>query len=136
MAKLVAHLLATAALWVRIQTSLKKTKWATKAKEWPSLSSPQKNIQKQKNSFVNSPLMQKSARSKGTDSNHHQRPVVRSETFPAAAAAEPSRPKPPAVETSNPKPPTIASLEPAASLQSSTARLVTSASPPEQPTPR
>jgi hypothetical protein len=28
-AKLVAHLLATAALWVRIQTSLKNTKWAT-----------------------------------------------------------------------------------------------------------
>jgi hypothetical protein len=27
-AKLVAHLLATAALWVRIQTSLKNTKWA------------------------------------------------------------------------------------------------------------
>jgi hypothetical protein len=28
-AKLVAHLLATAALWVRIQTSPKNTKWAT-----------------------------------------------------------------------------------------------------------
>jgi hypothetical protein len=28
-AKLVAPLLATAALWVRIQTSLKNTKWAT-----------------------------------------------------------------------------------------------------------
>jgi hypothetical protein len=27
--KLEAHLLATAALWVRIQTSLKNTKWAT-----------------------------------------------------------------------------------------------------------
>jgi hypothetical protein len=28
-AKLVAHLLATAARWDRIQTSLKNTKWAT-----------------------------------------------------------------------------------------------------------
>jgi hypothetical protein len=28
-AKLIAHLLATAALWVRIQTSPKNTKWAT-----------------------------------------------------------------------------------------------------------
>ena len=28
-AKLVARLLATAALWVRIQTSLRNTKWAT-----------------------------------------------------------------------------------------------------------
>ncbi len=28
-AKLVARLLAAAALWVRIQTSLKNTKWAT-----------------------------------------------------------------------------------------------------------
>jgi hypothetical protein len=28
-AKLVARLLATAALWVRIQTSIKNTKWAT-----------------------------------------------------------------------------------------------------------
>jgi hypothetical protein len=41
MAKLVARLHATAALWVRIQTSLKKkTKLATKAKEWPTHSSP------------------------------------------------------------------------------------------------
>jgi hypothetical protein len=39
MAKLVAYLLATAALWVRIQTSLKNTKWATLVKEWPTLSS-------------------------------------------------------------------------------------------------
>jgi hypothetical protein len=31
-AKLVARLLATAALWVRIQNSLQDTKWATKAK--------------------------------------------------------------------------------------------------------
>jgi hypothetical protein len=30
---LVARLLATAALWIRIQTSLKNTKWATYAKE-------------------------------------------------------------------------------------------------------
>ncbi len=40
--ELVARLLATAALWVRIQTSLKNTKWATKAKEWPTHSSPPK----------------------------------------------------------------------------------------------
>ena len=46
MAKFVAHLLATAALWVRIQASLKNTKWATLAKEWPTHSSPPKNIQK------------------------------------------------------------------------------------------
>jgi hypothetical protein len=45
-AKLVAQLFATAALWVRIQTSLKYTKWATKAKEWPTQYSPSKNIQK------------------------------------------------------------------------------------------
>jgi hypothetical protein len=32
-AKLVARLLATAAFWVRIQTSLKNTKCATKAKK-------------------------------------------------------------------------------------------------------
>jgi hypothetical protein len=41
-AKLVALLLATAALWVRIQTSLKNTKWATYAKEWPTHSSKPK----------------------------------------------------------------------------------------------
>ncbi len=35
-AKLIARLLATAALWIRIQTSLKNTKWVTKAKEWPT----------------------------------------------------------------------------------------------------
>jgi hypothetical protein len=34
--------LATAVLWVRIQTSLKNHKWATKAKEWPTHSSPPK----------------------------------------------------------------------------------------------
>jgi hypothetical protein len=39
-AKLVARLLTTAVLWVRIQTSLKNTKWATEAKEWPIHSSP------------------------------------------------------------------------------------------------
>ncbi len=32
---MVARWLATAALWVRIQTPLKNTKWAIKAKEWP-----------------------------------------------------------------------------------------------------
>jgi hypothetical protein len=41
-AKSVAHQLATAALWVRIQTSLKNHKWATEAKEWPTHSSPPK----------------------------------------------------------------------------------------------
>ncbi len=35
-ATLVARLFAAAALWVRIQTSLKNTKRATKAKEWPT----------------------------------------------------------------------------------------------------
>jgi hypothetical protein len=40
MAKLVAHLLATAAVWVRIQISLKNTKWATLAKKWPTHSRP------------------------------------------------------------------------------------------------
>jgi len=38
-------MLATAALWVRIQTSLKNTKLAAYAKEWPTYSSPPKNIQ-------------------------------------------------------------------------------------------
>jgi hypothetical protein len=46
MANLVARLLASAALWVRIQTSLKNTKWATKAKEWPTHSSPPKKYTK------------------------------------------------------------------------------------------
>ncbi len=45
-AKLVARQLATAALRVRIQTSLKNHQWATYAKEWPRNSSPPKNIQK------------------------------------------------------------------------------------------
>jgi hypothetical protein len=43
-AKLIARLLAPAALWVRIQTSLKNTKWATSAMEWPTHSSPPKKI--------------------------------------------------------------------------------------------
>ncbi len=51
MAKLVARPLATAALWVRIQTYLKNTKWATYAKEWPTHSSPLKNIQKEKKKY-------------------------------------------------------------------------------------
>ncbi len=34
--------LVTAAFWLRIQTSLKNHKWATKAKESPTLSSPPK----------------------------------------------------------------------------------------------
>jgi hypothetical protein len=43
----VARLLATAALWVRIQTSLKNPKWATFAKEWPTHSnSPPKKYTK------------------------------------------------------------------------------------------
>ncbi len=41
-AKLVPSLLATVALWVRIQTSLKNTKWATKPKEWSTHSSQSK----------------------------------------------------------------------------------------------
>jgi hypothetical protein len=57
LAKLVARLLATAALWVRIQTSLKNTKKGDikKPKEWPTHSRPPKNTQKlktkQKNNF-------------------------------------------------------------------------------------
>ncbi len=42
MAKSIARQLATAALWVRIQTSLKNQKWATSAKKWPTHSSPPK----------------------------------------------------------------------------------------------
>jgi hypothetical protein len=38
--------LTTAALRVRIQTSLKNKKWATNAKEWPTHSSLPKDIQK------------------------------------------------------------------------------------------
>jgi hypothetical protein len=47
---MVARLLATAALWFRIQTSIKNTSWATQAKEWPIHSSPpkKKNIYKKK----------------------------------------------------------------------------------------
>jgi hypothetical protein len=41
---LVEHLLATAALRVRIQISHKNTKWASNAKEWPTHSSPPKNV--------------------------------------------------------------------------------------------
>jgi len=41
-------LLATAALWVRIQTSVKNTKRETYGKDWPTHSSPpKKNIQKE-----------------------------------------------------------------------------------------
>ncbi len=40
MAMLVACPLATAVILVRIQTSLKNHKWAAKAKEWPTHSSP------------------------------------------------------------------------------------------------
>jgi hypothetical protein len=40
------RLLATAAPWVRIQTSLKNTKWA--AKEWPTHSNPPKEINQKK----------------------------------------------------------------------------------------
>jgi hypothetical protein len=43
-AKLVARLLATAALWVRIQTSLKNTNWAKQRGAWPKHSSLPKNI--------------------------------------------------------------------------------------------
>ncbi len=46
MAKFVARLLATAALWIRSQTSLKNTKEATKAKEWPTHWNPKKKEEK------------------------------------------------------------------------------------------
>jgi hypothetical protein len=42
----VARQIATAVLWVRIQTSLKNHKWATEAKEWPTHSSPPKKYTK------------------------------------------------------------------------------------------
>jgi hypothetical protein len=46
-AKLVARLLlASAALWVRIQTSPEYYEWAISAKELPTHSSPQKRIKK------------------------------------------------------------------------------------------
>ncbi len=43
-----ARLLATAARWVRIQTSLIKNykKWATSAQEWPTQSNPLKKYTK------------------------------------------------------------------------------------------
>ncbi len=44
-AKLLARLLAMAALWVRIQT-LKNTKCSTFSKKWPTYSSSPKNVQK------------------------------------------------------------------------------------------
>ncbi len=45
-AKLVSRLFATEALWVRLQTSLENTKWATLAKEWRTHFSPQKIYKK------------------------------------------------------------------------------------------
>jgi hypothetical protein len=48
----VARLLATAALWVRIQLCVKNTKWATKANEWPTHPSPPKKYTKS-NSYMN-----------------------------------------------------------------------------------
>jgi hypothetical protein len=52
-AKSVARQLATAVLWVRIQTSLKNHKWATLSKEWPTHSSPpKKNIQKKESQLI------------------------------------------------------------------------------------
>jgi hypothetical protein len=51
-AKSVARQLATAVLWVRIQTSLKNHKWATLAKEWPTHSSPPKQIYKKNNHMI------------------------------------------------------------------------------------
>jgi hypothetical protein len=53
LAMLVAHLLATAAVWVRIQTSFKNTKWATLAKDW--LARP-KSIQKKNYTCISSHL--------------------------------------------------------------------------------
>ncbi len=52
LSKLGARLLAKAAHGVRIQTSLKNHKWATKAKEWPTHSSPQNKIYKKLNKIV------------------------------------------------------------------------------------
>ncbi len=43
-AKMVAHLLAKAAFCVQIKTPLKNRKRVTEAKEWPTYSSPPKNI--------------------------------------------------------------------------------------------
>ena len=45
-AKLVARLFATEAHWVRLQTSLENTKWATYANEWRTHSSPEKIYKK------------------------------------------------------------------------------------------
>jgi hypothetical protein len=48
-AKLVARLFAMAALWFRIQTSLKNTKSATYAKKWPThCNAPKKYTKKYK----------------------------------------------------------------------------------------
>jgi hypothetical protein len=55
-AESVARQLTTVALWVRIQTSLKNHKWATKAKEWPTHSSPPKKYTKKKKKIYASPL--------------------------------------------------------------------------------
>jgi hypothetical protein len=44
-------MLATAALWVLIQTSLKNIDWTTSAKEWPTRSSPPKKIYKKYSGF-------------------------------------------------------------------------------------
>jgi hypothetical protein len=41
---LVARLPVTATIWVPIQTTVKNTIWATKAKEWPTYSSQQKEL--------------------------------------------------------------------------------------------
>ncbi len=46
MAKLLARLLATTELWVRIQTSLQNTKMGEWSKEWPTHSSPPKKYTK------------------------------------------------------------------------------------------
>jgi hypothetical protein len=46
MSKSVARELATAAPWVRIQTSFKNHKCAPQAKEWPTHSSPPKKCTK------------------------------------------------------------------------------------------
>jgi hypothetical protein len=44
---MVGRLLATEDLWVRIQASLKNTKMATKAQEWPTnCNPPKKNTKK------------------------------------------------------------------------------------------
>jgi hypothetical protein len=72
-AKSVARQLATAELWVRIQTSLKNHKWATYEKEWPTQSSPPKKYTKtkQKNKQKDETVIQKAMAYKCTKDKHN-----------------------------------------------------------------